>query len=68
MMEVAVDLKDIILDKTNEKRAAYREIVRDYPDTKKSVNIQSPEPPTEDYLVDATAASRSPSLFNKKGD
>ena len=67
-MDVAVDLKDIILDKTNERRAAYREIVKDYPDTKKSVNIQSPEPPTEDYLFDATAASRNPSLLNKKSD
>ena len=61
-MDVAVDLKDIILDKTNEKRAAYKEIVRDYPDTKKSVNIQGPEPLIEDYLHDATTVSRNLSL------
>ena len=68
MMEVAIDLKDIILNKTNEKRAAYKEIVGDYPDTKKSVNIQSPEPTTEDHLLDATTASGNPSLLNKKSD
>ena len=42
LAEEEVNLKDIILRKTDGKREAYWEIIKDYPDTKRSVNIAAP--------------------------